>query len=302
VQLRCFLAFARLLFHATFSALTLILPLFVALAFLAPQVWDEINTELRPATLAGFSRYVGATETRIGREVADLNAFLYVDRLSAGRRNEVLAALRHGQTFMERLETSDACGEKIEAPNALIHHWVGDLFIPGASLHQVLEFMQDYDHHQDFFKPELVRSRLIGRNGNDFKIFYRLVKHQAITVTLNTEHDVHYTRVDNSHWYNRSISTRIAEVADAGTSNEHEKAIGHDGGFLWRINSYWRLVQRDRGVYVECESISLTRAIPTGLGWLLAPLVTSVPKESLQHTLESVRSGVVARAVAAQKP
>ena len=74
-----------------------------------------------------------------------------------------------------------------------------------------------------------------------------------------------------------------------------EKPPGHDSGFLWRLNSYWRFVERDRGVYVECESISLTRDIPTGLGWLVGPFVTSIPKESLERTLGSTRSAVLAR-------
>ena len=201
---------------------------------------------------------------------------------------------------MDRLETRDAFGSELEAPGGLIHHWVGDVFIPGASLQQALDLVEDYDHHQDVYKPEVVRSRLVSRERNDFKIFYRLVKHKVITVTLDTEHDVRYTRVDDSHWYSRSVSTRIAEVADAGEPREREKPVGHDGGFLWRLNSYWRFVERDGGVFVECESISLTRDIPTGLGWMVGPFVTSVPKESLERTLVSTRSAVLAKIAVAR--
>jgi hypothetical protein len=42
-------------------------------------------------------------------------------------------------------------------------------------------------------------------------------------------------------------------------------------------------------VYVECESISLTRGIPPGFGWLVKPFVTSLPKDSLTFTLETTR-------------
>ena len=130
--------------------------------------------------------------------------------------------------------------------------------------------------------------------GNDFKIYYRLRKKKVITVTLNTYHDVHYFPVDSRRWYSRSYSTRIAEVANADTPNEREKPVGHDGGFLWRINSYWKFEEKDGGVYIECESISLTRDIPTGLGWLIKPFVTSIPKESLEMTMGSTRAALAA--------
>ena len=275
-----------------------VLLILFAVGLVTAQAPDIVSAELKPDTLKAFSRYVSLTEARIEKVVADPKTFLYVDRLPESRRSKVLAELKGGKIFMERLETRDASGETIEA---LIHHWVGDVFIPGGSLRQVLDLVEDYNHHADIYKPEVARSRLVRRDGNDFKIFYRLVKRKVITVTLNTEHDVRYTRVDDSHWFSRSVSTRIAEVADAGKPGEHEKPVGHDGGFLWRLNSYWRFVERDGGVYVECESISLTRDIPTGLGWLIGPFVTSIPRESLEHTLGSTRSAVLARIAVARK-
>ena len=51
---------------------------------------------------------------------------------------------------------------------------------------------------------------------------------------------------------------------------------GH--GFLWRMNAYWLIEPRPEGVYLECRSLSLSRSIPAGLGWLIEPFVTSVPK------------------------
>jgi len=68
---------------------------------------------------------------------------------------------------------------------------------------------------------------------------------------------------------------------------------GKDGGYLWRLNSYWRYFDSGSGVYVQCEAVSLTRDIPTGLNWLVGPFVQSVPKESLEFTLESTRSEVL---------
>jgi len=87
----------------------------------------------------------------------------------------------------------------------------------------------------------------------------------------------------------------MAEVDHAGTPSEREKPAGRDGGYLWRLNSYWRLYERDGGTYLQCESVSLTRGIPTGLGWMVGPFVSSLPRESLEFTLETTRRALIAR-------
>jgi len=260
----------------------------------APQ--DVLNAELKPATLQAFDRYAIATEARIDAELKRPGAFLYVDGLPEARRAATKAALARGEVYMERLKMRDPSGREMEAPDALIHHWMGAVFIPCATLKQTLELVQDYDRHQEIYLPEVVRSKLVSRNGNDFKIFYRLRKKKVITVTLSSDHDVHYYPLDDKRCYSRSYTTRIQEVADADKPTEHEKPVGKDGGFLWRLYSYWRFEEKDGGVYVECESISLTRDIPTGFGWLIKPFITDIPKESLQMTMGSTRRAALARA------
>ncbi len=271
----------------------------LVLAFQLTVARNITGADLKPDTVEGFSRYVEATEKHIDQQLAQPDRLLYIDSLPDPSRTEILTSLKNGQTFMQRLETKDDSGQVMNAPGGLIHHWIGDVFIPGVSLTQVLDLVEDYNHHQEIYKPDVVRSRIVTRNGNDFKIEMRFRKKKVITVTLNTEHDVHYFELDSTHWYSRSVSTRIAEVEHADKPDEREKPVGHDGGFLWRINSYWRFVERDGGVYVECESVSLTRDIPPGLGWLIKGMVTSVSRQSLEHTLKSTRSGALARLAAA---
>jgi hypothetical protein len=255
-----------------------------------------MSADLEPKTLEAFNRYVQATEARIDKELTRPGAFLYVESLAEPKRSETLAGIRKGDIYMEPLKTRDASGAVIEAPDGLIHHWIGAVFIPGATLGEVLNLVQDYDHHQDVYKPEVIRSKLIHHEGNNYQIYYRLVKKKVITITLNTNHDVQYFPIDPTHCRSRSVATRIAEVVDAGQPDEHEKPVGHDGGFLWRLNSYWRFEEKDQGVYVEVESISLTRDIPMGMGWMISPFVTGIPRESLLMTLGSTRSAVEARA------
>lgn len=274
---------------------------FLILGSLLAAQPDGADVELKRETLEAFLRYVQATEARINKELARPGAFLYIAGLPERRRTEAVERLKNGGLYIERLKTRDTSGGEIRASGGLIHHWIGVVFIPGVTLRQTLDLVQDYKHHRDIYKPEMVRSRLISRNGDDFKIYYRLRKKKVIAVTLNTEHDVHYTVIDSAHCHSRSYSTWVAEVENADKPDEREKPLGYDNGFLWRINSYWRFEERNGGVYVESESISLTRDIPFGLSWLIKSFIIDIPKESLSMTLGSTRSALLAR-ISKEKP
>jgi hypothetical protein len=86
---------------------------------------------------------------------------------------------------------------------------------------------------------------------------------------------------------------RIAEVEDPDTPQEKEKPVGHDRGFLWRMNTYWRYEEKDGGTYVQLEAVALSREIPFLLRWFVAPLVKSVSREYLTHILEGFRRALV---------
>jgi hypothetical protein len=245
---------------------------------------------LKPETVAAFDHYVAVTEQRMAGELKS-GAFLKFEMLPAQERADAVAQLKNGEVNIERLETLDH-NQKIPVPSGLIHHWMGTIFIPGVSLAQTLTFLQDYDNHSKFYAPDVQRSKLISRKGNDFKVFLRLRKTKIVTVILDTQYDVKYTALDAERETSNSYSTRIAEVENAGKANESEKPVGNDSGFLWRLNSYWRFWQRDGGVYVQLEAISLTRDIPTGLGWLVRPFVTSIPRESLEFTLSRTHAAL----------
>ncbi len=257
-------------------------------------------TELRPEAVQGFNQYVRLTEHRMQGELAQGGVFLRVDGLPEPSRGEAHARLRQGEVISERLLTADPSGKSV-TPGALIHHWVGSVFIQGVSLRQVLALVQDYDHHSEYYKPEVVKSKTIERTGNDFKVYLRLRRKKIVTVVLDTEYGVHYHALDATRAFSDSYSTRIAEVEHAGEPGEQAMPVGNDDGFLWRLNSYWRFSEANGGVYVQCEAISLTRDIPTGLNWLVAPFIESIPKESLEFTLLSTRAAVLRGAMHASQ-
>lgn len=231
-------------------------------------------------------------------ELAPGGVFLWVDSLLEPRRAEAYAHLQRGEVISVRLQTPDPSGRS-STPGALIHHWVGTVFIPGVSLSQVLAVVQDYDRHAEYYKPEVVQSRMVEHTGDDFKVHYRLRKKKIITIILDTDYDVHRQSLDAARAYSNSYSTRIAQAENAGGPDEHELPPGKDGGYLWRLNSYWLYFDSGHGVYVQCEAVSLTRDIPAGLNWLVGSFVESVPKESLEFTLQSTRAAVLRRSLPA---
>lgn len=155
-----------------------------------------------------------------------------------------------------------------------------------------MRMIQDYDHEAELYAPEVVRAKAISHTGDDFHIYLRLREKGIITVVLDTEHDAHFERLDANREASSSVSTRVQQVENAGGPGEHDLPVGQDGGYLWRINTYWRFLERDGGVYVQCESVSLTRNIPTGLGWIVRPLIESIPRDLLRATLEHTRRGL----------
>jgi hypothetical protein len=263
---------------------------FVIWLMFAPSLANA--TELRPEAAQGFDQYVQLTERRMQGELAPGAAFLWVDSLAEPHRSEAYARLQRGEVIAIKLQTSDPSGRS-STPGALIHHWVGTIFVPGVSLPQVLAVVQDYDRHADYYKPDVMQSKKVEQNGDYFKVHYRLRKKKIITIILDADYDVHRHFLDATHAYSNSVSTRIAQVENAGEPNERELPVGNDGGYMWRLNSYWKYFDTGRGVYVQCEAISLTRDVPAAVNWLVGSFVQSVPKESLEFTLQSTRNAVL---------
>jgi hypothetical protein len=184
----------------------------------------------------------------------------------------------------------------VKVPDGLIHDWIAAALISDSTIEEIFALIQDYDNHKNIYKPEVIDSKLISRDDNDFQIYLRLLKKKIITVVLDTNHAVHYRPVGRTRWVCRSYTTRIAEVENAAT--RHERVLQPDTGhgFLWRLYSYWRFQQREADAVVECRAISLTRDVPFGLGWAIEPIIEKLPRESLINTLEATRQALDDRA------
>jgi hypothetical protein len=249
---------------------------------------------LDPETVQAFDRYVHASESRVLEEFAARKNFLWIDTLSQRDREQNYSALKKGQIIIQRTQVCELSG-CVQIPGGLIHDWIGIVFVPGVSVAQSLAALQNYDRDAEYYSPQVVRSKLRTKNGDDFRVFLRLKQKHVVTVVLDTEYEIHYTAVDATHAASASHSIRIAEVENVGSPQEHAKTPGDDHGFLWRLYSYWRFYEADGGVYIQCNAISLTRDVPTGLGWMIRRYIESIPLESLSFTLTATRNALLGK-------
>lgn len=236
-----------------------------------------------PGAIAGWHAYVAATEHRITRELATPDRFLAQDfRANAhANRRAVLA----GEKVIEELESRDARGGEIAIPDAMVHHWRGATFVRGARLDDLLRRLQS--GAPTARQEDVLASRVLERGPDRMRVYLRLQRKKFVTVVYNTEHEVAFRRHGPTRASSTSTAVRIAEVESPGTSRERELPPGQDRGFLWRLNAYWRYEQVAGGVIVECESLTLSRPIPYGLGYVVSPLVASAARESMDRVLGS---------------
>ncbi len=242
--------------------------------------------QLQKRTIESFDSYIRQAEARMDGQLTPNGRFLWIDSLPAQSRTESYARLRNGEVLVQKI----AAGEDV--PAGLVHDWVALAFVPDATLTQALTRIQDYNNDSRMYAPEVLRSKLLQNTDDQFAVLLRIKKKSFVTVVLDITSDVRYFHLDSDRSYSRSYSTRIVEVEDAGTPQEHERPEGDDHGYLWRLYTYWRFMRADDGVFVQCEAIALTRGIPFGLGWLVKPFVTKIPKESLLFTLTKTRDAI----------
>lgn len=180
----------------------------------------------------------------------------------------------------------------------MLHHWRGTAFVPRARASDLESLLRNYSSYPRVYAPQVVTAKVLAQDGDHYQTMLRLSQKHVITVVLDTTYDIEFfpTAVPDpkagAYGYNISHSTRIAEIAAPGTATEHALDSNHEHGFLWRLNTYWSWEERDGGVYMQIETVSLTRSVPTGLGWAIGPFINSIPRESLEFTLRATANAL----------
>jgi hypothetical protein len=239
-----------------------------------------VFAEPSPAALSVFNNYVLTIESRLAQQHRSPQSFL----ASGSSSPQTLLRLRQGDLMIERFTPSNDSVFN----GAMLHHWRGSAFVPGATVQAVERLMKDFNAYPQHFSPQVLKANVLAQQGSDhMQAVIRVRQRHVVTVVMDTTYDIEFGHLGPQHGYSMSRSTHISEIDSPGTSAERVLTASQEHGFLWRLNTYWTYVERDGGLYIEVESISLTRSIPDGLGWAIGPFVESVPRESLEFTLRS---------------
>jgi hypothetical protein len=253
----------------------------------APRLFAQPS----PAAVAAFNTYTAAVESRLAQQHRSPNTFLALNPATGvpsqlAGRGDTRARLRSGELLIEKIATPTT-------PDALLHDWRATAFVPNTSTADFQHLLENFSAYPHNFAPQIVSSTVLSRTPTDTVVRLRTRQHHIITVVLDTTCDVTFASLNptpgvpgqlagwGGHGYSISRSTRVDQISPVG-----------DDGFLYRLNTYWTYEQRDGGLYLQIESVSLTRNIPRGLAWAIQPYLESIPRESLIFTLTSARNAL----------
>ncbi len=247
------------------------------LLLLAAPAW--VRAQPTPQATTAFNSYVERIEARLDAQHRSAGGFLApVD----------FAQLRQGELVIDQL----TAGAGTELPGALLHDWRGTAFIPGGKAADFERVMKDFDAYPKVYAPQVLTAKVLEHDGDHFQATMRVQQKHVLTVVMDTTYDITFGRLDAQHGYSISHSTQIAEIDSPGTTHERALGPGEEHGFLWRMNTYWSYEERDGGLCIQIESVSLSRSIPIGLGWAIGPFIESVPRDSLEFTLRATIDAV----------
>jgi hypothetical protein len=266
------------------------LPAFLSFIIALPAMAAELN----PETVRAWDQYMKWAEAKVQREVSNSDKFLLQNWLPSAEQAVVRRQLESGEIVVRQMKDIAPKEVHFKIPDGEIHHWWGAILLRNMELSQLMNFLQDYDHHAGKF-ADVEQSRLISKNGYDYRVFFRFRRSKAfVTAVYNTEQDCQYVHYGPNRVFSHSIATKIAEVQNPGKESEREKKPGHDNGYLWRLVSWWRFEQTGKDIIVELESASLSRDIPLFIKLIpgIIGYIRSTPRESLESVLASVRSNM----------
>lgn len=229
----------------------------------------HLSAQPNSAAIAAFNKYAALVESRLARQHSSPTHFVLLPDDPA-----VLRRLRSGEFLIEKIPTRPA-------PDALLHDWSVTAFVPNSTVADFEHLLQNFSAYPNIFAPAIVSSTVLSQTPTDTLLRLRTREHHVITVVLDTTVDVTFASPDPAHGYSISRSTRVDEITPPG-----------DTCFLYRLNTYWSYEQRDGGLYLQLESVSLTRDIPRGLAWIVNPYLDSIPRDSLILTLNSARNAL----------
>jgi hypothetical protein len=183
----------------------------------------------------------------------------------------------------------------IAVPGGLVHHWKGSAFIRGVNLRQALDTTRDYAAYPSTYHAVMSAS-VIEQEGDTARVLMRIHESAGgLSAVLDVRSTIQYVNPAPGRTYSIATLDEIREVKDAGTKSERLLPPGQDSGYLWRGGTFTLFVEHEDGVYVEMETVALSRAFPPMLGWIIEPIARRVGRRSVETSLREFHAAVVKR-------
>lgn len=257
----------------------------LAVLFLVLPVNLLEAAEPKQETLRAWDEHIRIVNEHVARGAAGDSQFLLIDASQDIARR------------VQRNEVVVTNHDPENVPQGLIHDWVGAMFVPNVTLGQALSVVETYDRYDEFYKPLVRKCTTIARDGDQIELnVVATQKAFSVTAAVETEERVHIVRLGPTKAYITSSAVRVQEIADYGWPTEHPFPESNRPGYVWREATVQRLEERDGGVYVELETIVLSRGIPLEFRWLIKPLVDELPRKLILDTLNDTRTAVIREA------
>ena len=174
---------------------------------------------------------------------------------------------------------------------------MGAKFLPGVTIPDALTVLRDYSRYPDFYPPAVVQSEADSVSDSNDRFSMVLMKRlQFRKVALDADYAIHYVRVDARRVYSIARTTRIQEIASYGAPDQHLLPENEGTGLIWRLYSLTRFEERDGGLYLEIETIALSRDIPSGWRFLVEPVIRHKSREALVTAIRQSEDAVRAAA------
>jgi hypothetical protein len=241
------------------------------------------GAQLKTETVKRWQQYVD--EKTVATKPSPDTPFLLTDG-----DGDFWSELRSGKTLVA------PAGPNIprRIPSGLVHDWIGTIFIPNATITQVLAAVRDYDRYKNIYRPGVVDSKLTETTEQEDHFSLLLMnKSMFLKKAVEGQYQASYFRIDDQHWYSIAESTRVQEIVGYGGANQQLLPEGEGTGLIWRVRSITRYEQRDGGVFIQLEAMVLSRDVPSALRWMVDPIVRRVSRDSVQISLEQTRDAVI---------
>ena len=247
----------------------------------------QAAARLDPAAVVVWDEYIRNAEANAQQRLQPGNRFLWIEE-----SRDLLAKVKNGEVVAAPM---NAQGPR-KVPSGLVHHWIGAVFIPNATLAEARHVVRDYGNYKQYFPDNVLEAKTIemGDLTDRSSLVLRSQSYYQKSA-LDAEYVSHYVPLDEHRLLSITRTTHIQEVQGYGSLSPRILPEGEGSGVIWKLFSMTRYLERDGGVYMEVEAIVLSRDIPAALRWVLDPIVKRVSRSSLFTSLRQTEAAISKR-------